>query len=120
MKLLAKYYGVRKLVRTDGEGRFEITRQPDEGFYGLLAFDRNSVPYEVHVGLLKPDAERRVDTWDFPLFPAAKVVVRPVFGGDHLSVSPEWLPTADGQPAWFGRFERCDRRRNANSNMCTG
>ncbi len=105
VKRLGEFYGVQGLVRTDDEGRFEITRQPDEEFYGVIAFDENAIPIQVRLGSLKPDMNHRVDAGEFPLFPAAKILVKPVFTGERLSVSPEWLPAATGQPEWYGRFQ---------------
>lgn len=105
IKRLGEFYGVQGLVRTDDEGRFEITRQPDQEIYGVIAFDRDAVPFKVSVGSLKADENHRVDAGEFPLFPAAKILVKPVFAGERLSVLPEWLPTDTGQPDWFGRFQ---------------
>lgn len=103
--LLRKHYGVQGLVRADGDGRFEIVRQPDQEFYGIMAFAEETIPYKVSVGSLKPNEKHAIDTGEFPLFPAARIVVRPVFGGDRLSVSPLWLPAEKDQPQWFSRFQ---------------
>ena len=105
MKLLNKFYGIGGLVRTDHEGRFEVVRPPDLEFYGLMAFDQNSVPFKVRIGSLKPDPNQRIDVSDFPLFPAAKVIVCPIFEGDRLSVMPQGLPTKGNQPDWFRLFQ---------------
>jgi len=105
VKRLNDFYGVQGLVRTDGEGRFAITRQPDQELYGLIAFNQESIPFKVRIGNLEPDRNHQVDVAEFPLFPAARLLVRPVFSGERLSVSPLWLPTDEGQPAWFPRFQ---------------
>jgi hypothetical protein len=109
IKRLNEFYGVQGLVRTDRDGRFEITRQPDQEFYGIMAFAEDSIPFKVSVGALKPDRNHRVDTGEFPLFPAAKILVRPVFAGERLSVSPRWLPRESGQPDWYHRFEAASK-----------
>ena len=106
---LREFYGVQGLVRTDREGRFEITRQPDQEYYGLLAFDEDFVPFKVRVGSLKIDENHRIDAGEFPLFPAGKIVVRPVFAGERLAVSPRWFPADGGQPEWFDRFQAAGR-----------
>ena len=105
IQFLKNFYGVQGFVRTDNEGRFEIVRSPGQDYYGLLAFQRNSVPFKVRVGSLTPDSEQKIETGDFPLFPAAKVIVRPVFDGNRPSIMPQWLPTPDDQPGWFGRLQ---------------
>jgi len=108
--LLSKYHSVQQIARSDDTGRFEMTRPPGVEFYGITAFDRHSVPFKVRVVELKPDAEQRIDLGKFLLFPAAKVIVRPVFDGKRLPVSPQWLPTEDGQPTWFPRFQAVQPR----------
>ena len=105
IKLLNKFYGTQGLVRTDPDGRFEFVRPPDRESYGLTAVDQNSVPFMVRLGSLKPDAKQRIDVSDFPLFPAAKVIVCPIFGGDRLPILPRWLPTKDDQLDWFSLFQ---------------
>ncbi len=105
IKRLREFYGVQGLVRTDGDGQFAITRHPDQDFYGIMAFNEHTIPFKVRVGSLKPDRSHRVDIGDFPLFPAAKILVRPVFDGEHLSVSPQWLPSETDQPDWYQRFQ---------------
>jgi hypothetical protein len=102
---LRAFYGVHALVRADGDGRFAITQQPGQEFYGILAFAPDAVPYRVSVGGLKPNEKHEVDVGEFPLYPAARVVVRPVFEGDRLAVCPRWYPAADGQPEWFPKFK---------------
>jgi hypothetical protein len=101
---LGEHYGVQGFVRTDAEGRFEITRQPDQEFYGLIAFAEDAVPYRVTVGSFKPDDNHRIDVGELSLFPAAKILVRPVFDG-RLSVAPRWFFAEAGQPDWFTRFQ---------------
>ena len=68
MKLLGKYYGVQGLVRTNEDGRFDVVRQPDQEFYGIMAFNRDSVPFKVHVVSLKPNAERQIEIDEFPTY----------------------------------------------------
>ena len=104
-KLLEKHFGVQGFVRTDDEGRFEIARGPDQEFYGLMAFDRNSIPFAVRLGSVKPRKDQVVETGELPLFPAARVLVRPNFDSGRVSIAPEWLPTAGGQPEWFPQFK---------------
>jgi hypothetical protein len=67
------------------------------------------VPYKITVGALKPDEEQVVEAGEFPLFPAAKVLVRPSFAGERLAVSPEWLLAKEKQPEWFERFRAASK-----------
>jgi len=104
LKRLGEFYGVQGLVRAGKDGRFEIRRPSDRQYYGLIAFAQDQLPFLVRLGSLKPDAQQRVDAGQFHLFPAARVLVRPVFEGQRLAVSPQWLPEKDGQPEWFPKF----------------
>jgi hypothetical protein len=108
-KRLEQMYGVQALVRTDAEGRFEVRRRADQEFYGLLAFDEDYVPYKVTVGQLKANDKHVVETGDYPLYPAAKVLVRPSFVGERLAVSPAWLFEDEDQPEWFKQFRAADQ-----------
>lgn len=109
LKRLGEFYGVQGLVRTNADGRFSITRRADQEFYGLMAFAEDFVPFKVTVGALKPDDKQSTDTGEFPLFPAAKVQVRPVFDGQHLAVSPEWVVADKDQPNWLARFRAAEK-----------
>jgi hypothetical protein len=113
IKRLKELYGVQALTRADAEGRFIIRRGADQEFYGLLAFAEDHVPFRVPVGGLKPDEKQRIETGDFPLYPAAKVLIRPSFAGERLSVSPKWVFEDAGQPEWFERLHKAteDYRR---------
>lgn len=107
---LRQHYGVQELVRTDAEGRFEITRRPEQEFYGLMAFAEDFVPFKKAMHDIQPNKRNVVDVGEFPLFPAGKVLVRPVYDGDRLSVSPKWLPTKEDQPEWIDRFHAAGDR----------
>ncbi|MHC4717161.1 MAG: hypothetical protein ACYS5V_09345 [Planctomycetota bacterium] len=112
-KPLGRMYGVRAVTRTDRAGRYRITQKPARPFYGLIAFARDRLPYGQHKQALPaPDQAGRIAVPDMPLFPAATVVVEPVFEGKYLPVSPKWLIDGQAQPEWFGRF-RAARRRGA-------
>lgn len=109
LRRLRELYGVRMLVCTDAEGRFQIVCPADREFYGLLAFGEDLLPYKITVGSLKPDDGSTIDVGELPLFPAAKLLVRPVFEGERLSVAPHWLWEQEAQPEWFGRFRAADQ-----------
>jgi hypothetical protein len=113
LRLLEPYYGFDGLVRTDELGRFEWTQRPGSDVYGLIAFEENFLPAQQRLHLLKPDDKRRADAGDIRLYPAAKVVIRPVFppaqNGRNLSVMPTWVFDDDDddafwQPEWFAAF----------------
>ncbi|MFB3891258.1 MAG: hypothetical protein ACE15C_04460 [Phycisphaerae bacterium] len=104
VKRIGKMYGVLAMVRTDSDGRYEIEQPVDKKFYGLVAFARDRLPYTHRTYKLKPDDKQLAAVPDLPLFPAAKVIVKPVAKG-HLSVSPKWVFAGDGQPDWFKKLK---------------
>lgn len=110
VKLLRRHYGVQGLVRAGDDGRFEIVQPPDRPFYGLVAFGEERVPFRVLPREKPKEAGGRVDVGDVPLFPAARVRIKPSSRGARLSVSPEWLVSDDDQPAWFDRWKAVQRR----------
>ncbi len=110
--LMRPFYGMQGLVRAGEDGRFEISQDPDREFYGLIAMDENFVPFKVRIFSLKTDEDGPIAAGDFFLFPAAKVVVRPVFAGDRLPVAPKWLLEETGQPDWFGRYQAATDGQN--------
>jgi hypothetical protein len=112
IKRLRDFYGIQGLVRAGDDGRFTITRGSDQEFYGIMAFAPDRIPFKVSVGSLKPDQNQQIDVAEFPLFPAAKLLVRPVFAGERLAVMPQWLPEKEGQPDWFDRFQAVGKDSN--------
>ena len=109
---LRQQYGVGGLACANGQGEFEIIQRPDKKFYGLIACAADYVPFNVRCMSLKTDSAEPVMAGDFPLFPAAKVIVRPVHQGNQLSVSPKWLIDDAMQPEWIERFRKATDRQN--------
>ena len=102
------------VTRTDADGRFELLQPPAMGqTYGLVFFAQDRLPllhrlYDAKVG---PDG--RATIADVPLFPAARVTVRPIWKPEREglpssppSVMPVWEPNTDlkVQPPWFAAF----------------
>lgn len=108
-KHLKELYGVKAVVRTDSEGKFELRRRADQEMYGVMAFDKWMIPYKITLGALKPDKNHVIDLGELPLFPAAKLLVQPTLEGTRLSVSPFWEYDDKGQPEWFEKFRAADK-----------
>ena len=109
LKHLKELYGVKSVVRTDSEGKFELRRRADQEMYGVMAFDEAMIPYKITLGALKPDEKHAIDLGELPLFPAAKLLVQPTLEGTRLSVSPFWEYDDKGQPEWFEKFRAYDK-----------
>jgi hypothetical protein len=111
-KIIGMHYGIGALVRTDDEGRFEITQPPGITFYGIMAFAETYLPLRETLGVSKRERSGVADIGDLPLFPAAKIQVKIVSAAMNLSVSPEWKLEGEKQPDWIERFRAAaDRSR---------
>lgn len=110
LKPVAKMYGLLAAGRTDGEGRFELTQPLAKRFYSVMAFAKDYVPFKSRTYAIEIDGKDRAAVGDLPLYPAAKVFVRPVLAvtdaGRNVSVSPRWRLLEHGQPDWVGRFRK--------------
>jgi hypothetical protein len=112
LQALSAHFQVRAFVRSDEDGQFTVDRPPGDEFYALLAFAEDFVPFNVRIQSLATNGEEPVAAGEFPLFPAAKVLVRPVHGEGRLSVSPLWQIADDGQPEWIERFRAAPLRQD--------
>jgi len=74
----------RQIVRTSKDGRFELKQPQDFRFYGVAAFARNRLPIRDRVF---PDSAG-TEFPDLPLFPAAKIQVRPALPRFRWALSP--------------------------------
>ena len=111
LKPLGRMYAVRAVTRTDPAGRYRITEKPAQPFGGLIAFARDRLPYGPDMRALPAsDDVHQVAVPEVPLFPAAKVVVEPVWNGQYGSISPLWLIDEQDQPEWIGRLRAACRR----------
>jgi hypothetical protein len=104
VKRLQKHYGVQAITRTDDQGMYDLVQPVDQKFYGLISFARDRVPYTHRTYKLTPNDKLVATVPDLLLFPAARIMVKPVVEG-HASVSPKWLLAAGNQPEWYGRLK---------------
>ena len=113
LRKLGKIYRIDGFTRSDDGGRFEITQPRDREFYGLIALAEDFVPFTISCFYLRPKLEadqgERKQTGkplerDFMLFPAAKVIVKPVSEKKSFGVYPWWITADKDQPDWITRF----------------
>jgi len=109
-----RIYCFNQVVRTDAQGRFQMYFEPEQDFYGFLAFEENylGVLYRKHT--LRPDANRPAEVPAMPLFPAAKVAVELCVEAQHLAVMPSFLIDPDNNPPWTGRLLATDNNRQSS------
>jgi hypothetical protein len=101
-KIVGAHYGIGALVRTDDEGRFEVTQPPGAEFYNIMVFAENHIPIAERV--IDSKRGQAVDLGDVPLFPAAKIQVKLETAEKSLAISPEWKLEKDAQPDWVAKF----------------
>jgi hypothetical protein len=110
---LRKIYAFTKLVRTDAAGCYGMALEPDEGFYGFVAFEQDylAVMYRKHSLKAGPDHFAEVPT--IKLFPAATVLVETVIDKEHPSIMPMWEIDEGSRPAWVAELLGLDDGRES-------
>jgi len=104
-------YAFSQVVRTDEDGRFEMSFQPGGELYGFVAFEENYLAVMHRRHRLKPDENRRAEVPVIKLYPAAKVSIEPhVETESKISIWPRWVIDKDDNPAWVKNFLATDDR----------
>jgi len=106
-----RVYGFNKVVRTDEDGRFEMSFRPGGRLYGFVAFEENYLGVMHRKHALKPDENRRAEIPVIKLYPAAKVTIEPRVEGKRISIWPRWVIDKEDNPAWVKEFLATDDRR---------
>jgi len=91
LKPIDRIYEFSKAVRTDEDGRFEMSFRPGGKLYGFVAFEEDYLGVMHRKHALEPDENRRVEVPVIKLYPAAKVIIEPRVEGEHISIWPRWL-----------------------------
>ncbi len=111
---LAQFYSFTALVRTDAEGNFKLTTPRAQEAYALIAFARDRLPYRHRTYKLEAGKDGLRNLPPMPLYPAAKVSVRPAFQlQEHLSVGHRWALEDQGQAEWAAAFRRAAKGPDA-------
>jgi hypothetical protein len=97
---LQAMYSFHGVVRTDAEGGYEINGPRGRTTYSLIAFARDRMPYFCRTHDLKAGDDGKTHAPDMPLYPAAKVLVRPLFEKGHISIAYYWSVEGEGDAAW--------------------
>ena len=110
LKPIDGIYEFSKAVRTDEDGRFEMSFRPGGRLYGFVAFEENYLGVMHRKHALKPDESRHAEVPVIKLYPAARIIVEPNVVGDRISILPRWLIDKDDNPAWVKEFLATDDR----------
>lgn len=129
-KRVNQIFVVQQIARTDESGEFSLVQPPDLPSYGLIALGKNYLPYGMSNYQLLPKRDPAVPLAllksrikEFPLFPAAKVKVKPVvieadlldnaeFGKRRISILPVWQIPAANQDPMIKLFRKAQQYHN--------
>ncbi len=115
VKALGSYRSIEAIVRTDEQGRYEVTRELEQTGSGLIVFAKDHLPAKRNLGKLEVDGGRAV-VQDIDIFPAAYVKLYPKFPiGVRTSVLPELNFLPDGQPEWIGKLKTAVKKSGFHS-----
>ncbi|HUT44954.1 MAG TPA: carboxypeptidase-like regulatory domain-containing protein, partial [Sedimentisphaerales bacterium] len=112
VKPILEIYGVKKIVRTDERGRFEMSFRPGE-IYGFIAFEENYLGLMHRRHALIPDENRQAEIPVMKLYPAATVLIEVRAGAKHISIWPRWMIDENENPVWVREFLSTDDRRES-------
>ena len=108
VKPVAETYGIRKIVRTDAQGQFQMNFLPGE-VYGFIAFEENYLGIMHRTYALVPDENRIAQIPAMKLYPAAIASVT-LQNEERISVNPKWIIDAENNPSWVREFLATDDR----------
>ncbi len=111
VKPVRDIYGIKKLVRTDGQGRFQMSFRPGE-IHGFAALEENYLGLMRRNHALVPDENRYAEVPAMKLFPAATVLVE-ILTKERISIWPRWIIDEDNNSVWVREFLATDDRRES-------
>jgi hypothetical protein len=112
VKPICEIYGVKKIVRTDELGRFQMSLRPGE-IYGFIAFEENYLGLKHRRHALVPDKNRQAEVPVMKLYPSATVLVEAHAGAERISIWPRWIIDQDENPFWMREFLATDDRKES-------
>ncbi|HUT47220.1 MAG TPA: carboxypeptidase-like regulatory domain-containing protein [Sedimentisphaerales bacterium] len=112
VKPICDIYGVKKIVRTDEQGRFQMSFLPGE-IYGFIAFDQDYLGLQHRRHALIPDENRQAEIPVMKLYPAATVLIELHTGATHISIWPRWIIDENENSVWVREFLATDDRRES-------
>jgi len=112
VKPVCKIYGVKKIVRTDEQGCFQMSFRPGE-IYGFIAFEENYLGLQHRRHALTPDENRCAEVPVMKLYPAATILIKACTEAKHVSICPRWIIDEDDNSVWVREFLATDDRRES-------
>jgi len=112
VKPICEIYSVKKIVRTDEQGYFQMSFRPGE-IYGFIAFEENYLGLMHRRHALIPDEHGMAKIPAMTLYPAATVFVEACTDARHISIWPRWIIDENENAVWVGDFLATDDRRES-------
>ena len=112
VKPVCDIYGVKKIMRTDEQGRFQMSFLPGE-IYGFIAFDQDYLGLQHRRHALIPDENRQAEIPVMKLYPAATVLIELHTAATHISIWPRWIIDENENSVWVREFLATDDRRES-------
>jgi len=112
VKPICEIYGVKKIVRTDEQGHFQMSFRPGE-IYGFIAFEEDYLGLQHRRHALVPDGNRQAEIPVMKLYPSATVVIEACADAERISIWPRWIIDQDENPFWVRGFLATDDRKES-------
>lgn len=104
---ILKMYSFKKGVRTDPDGRFEMSFEHGEGFHSFITFEKDYLAVKVSQAYLTADKDGSFKVPPIPLFPAAKVALEILMEKEmqekQIRATPHIRIDANSFPEWAGK-----------------
>jgi hypothetical protein len=112
LKPICRIYGVKKIVRTDELGNFQMSFRPGE-IYGFIAFEKDYLGLMHRRHALVTDQNGQAEIPVMKLYPAATVLIELRTEAKRISIWPRWIIDENENPAWVNEFLTTDDRRES-------
>ena len=112
VKPICDIYGVKKIVRTDEQGCFQMSFRPGE-IYGFVAFDQDYLGLMHRRHALVPDENRQAEIPVMKLYPSATVLIEACTEAKRISIWPRWIIDENENSVWVRELLLTDDRRES-------
>jgi hypothetical protein len=112
VKPVSRIYGVKKIVRTDEFGDFQMGFRPGE-IYGFIAFEKDFLGLMHRRHALIADQTGQAEIPVMKLYPAATVMVEACTDAERISIWPRWIIDENENPVWVHDFLLTDDRKES-------
>ncbi len=112
VKPVCQIYRVKKIVRTDELGNFQMSFRPGE-IYGFVAFQKDYLGLLHRRHALIPDENRQAEIPVMKLYPAATVLIEACTEAERISIGPRWIIDENENSVWVRKFLLTDDRKES-------